>query len=365
MSFSRFAFALLASLILSQCTKIKDQVQQDLRPMSRGDMDEIILVMDSAQWGRPLGEEIRNLYKGFIVGLPQDEVKFSLNQVSPFKLNNALRITSNLIFVVTLDNKSGQSKEIMKYFTDNSLKMIARDSSLFMTIRKDEFAREQMVLYLFSQTEELLLDKIKGHRQQLSEVFEGVVRERTRAKVLAQVDRTMMNAITERHGYEIQVPLGWDLAKDLTDFVWLRHLEAESELNIFIHEAPYRDQSVFNNIGAYRDKITETYLTDAEKPDIYITRQQQINVFTERVNFDDKFAVEARGLWKISNNSGGGPFLSYCFVDESGKILYYAEGYAYSPGTKKKKLIRELEAILTTFKTPSKIQKSNNTPSPQ
>ncbi len=355
MRFKTLPALTLIFVLFAKCSQTGEQGDQEMKPTARGEMDDIILVMDSTQWKGDLGEEIRGLYKGFIIGLPQDESKFRLNRVSPFNMNNALRLTSNLIFVVTLDNKSDQSKEIRSYFTDASLKMISRDSSLFMTVRKDEFANGQVVLYLYSQSEELLRDQIKGHRQQLEEVFEGAVRERTRTRVLASRNTSVEKAILERHRYELQIPFGWNLAKDLNDFIWLRRLEPDSELNVFIHEAPYQDQSVFNDIGTYRDKITEQYLMDGEKPTIYITRQQQVNVFTERVNFDGKFGLEARGLWRISDNSGGGPFVSYTLVDEGGTLLYYIEGYVYAPGGKKKKLIREVEAILSTFKTPGKL----------
>ncbi|MEQ9007480.1 MAG: DUF4837 family protein, partial [Ekhidna sp.] len=68
------------------------------------------------------------------------------------------------------------------------------------------------------------------------------------------------------------------------------------------------------------------------------------------------FAVEARGLWKISDNSRGGPFVSYSIVDEEEGLIYYVEGYVDSPGTRKKNLVRELEAILSTFKTKSDLE---------
>jgi hypothetical protein len=157
----------------------------------------------------------------------------------------------------------------------------------------------------------------------------------------------------------LKIPYGWDLAKNLKDFVWLRRLEAQSEYNVFIYEQPYTDQSIFNDVGMFRDEITETFLRDSESLDLYITRQQQIPVFTERVTFNKKFAVEARGLWKNSDNSGGGPFVSYTFVDEGNQRLYYIEGYVYSPGTKKKKLVREVEAIISTFRSPSDLISTN------
>ena len=43
--------------------------------------------------------------------------------------------------------------------------------------------------------------------------------------------------------------------------------------------------------------------------------------------------------------------MSYTIVDEEEGLVYYIEGYVDSPGTRKKNLVRELEAILSTFKT--------------
>jgi hypothetical protein len=67
----------------------------------------------------------------------------------------------------------------------------------------------------------------------------------------------------------------------------------------------------------------------------------------------NKYTVEVRGVWKLKNNSMGGPFLGYVFVDESLGRLYYVEGFVYAPGKKKRNIIRELETILWTFETQS------------
>ena len=58
-----------------------------------------------------------------------------------------------------------------------------------------------------------------------------------------------------------------------------------------------------------------------------------------------------RGLWKTNNLTMGGPFLSYTFVDEGTGMLYYIEGFTYSPSKKQREIMRELEVILHTFKT--------------
>lgn len=349
---------LIFSLILFfGCQKTKDQVAKEFQKKAKGEADEMVLVIDSAQWNGALGDALKGVYRSYIVGLPQDEAKFNVHQVNPKDVNSTLRSAVNMVFVMTLDNQSSESKRVRSYFSDASLKRINSDTSIFMTVRKDEFAKGQLVLYLFSKSEDLLISKIKDNKNYLLELFESAVRERTREQIFSEIKKPLMKSIQEDHGYSITIPFGWDIAKNLKDFIWLRKLENNMEWNVFVQESPYTDQAIFNDIGKYRDQITERYLTDSEKADIFITRQHQIPVFTERVNFNGHFGVEARGLWKISDNSGGGPFVSYTIVDEKTQKVYYIEGYVYSPGTKKKKLIREVEAIISTFKSPSDIQK--------
>ncbi|WP_258105464.1 DUF4837 family protein [Marinoscillum sp. MHG1-6] len=345
-------------IYLLGCQQTKERVQKEFQKNAKGEADEMIIVMDSTQWNGSLGQTVKDTYRSYLIGLPQDEPKFSVHQVNPSELNTTLRSAVNMVFVMTLDNESSQSKRARSYFSDASLKKIQGDTSLYMTLRKDVFAKGQLVLYLFSKSEEILIEKIKDNQKYLTEIFESAVRERVRASLFKEKEKQMMKSIEEDHGYSINIPFGWDMAKNLNDFVWIRKLEHNMEWAIFIHEADYTDQSIFNDVGKYRDQITERYLTDSDKPDIHITRQFEIPVFTERVNFNGHFAVEGRGLWKISDNSGGGPFVSYTFVDEENQKIYYVEGYVYSPGTKKKKMVREVEAVISTFRCPSDLQKS-------
>lgn len=69
--------------------------------------------------------------------------------------------------------------------------------------------------------------------------------------------------------------------------------------------------------------------------------------------------MESKGLWRISDLSRGGPFISYTIVDEESQLIYYVEGYVDSPGTRKKNFVRELETILATFKTKSDLAATN------
>ncbi len=355
---SKYLFALLA-LFLFACGDTDSNGKSSYQKNARGEPDEIILVMDSTQWADTvgLGLEVKRTFLAAMRGLPQDEPLFNVSKVSPRRLNTTLKSATNMVFVTTLDSRTQDSRALQKYFTAQALNQIKRDTTIFMRIRKDEFAKGQNVMFLFGASEEFLAEKIRYNRAQIREFFEGSAKKIVQQKIFNKRESGLERQLKENHGVEMSIPYGWDRAKDLRNFVWFRKLGDQTEQSVFIYYEPYRDRNMFNDIGAFRDRITQTNLRDSEKPSLYIARQEIINVFTERVNFNGNFAVEARSLWRVSDNSGGGPFLSYTIVDEKQGMIYYIEGYVYSPGTKKKNFIREIEAILGTFKTPSDIEK--------
>ena len=321
-----------------------------------GDADEIIVVVDSAVWDGPVGEQVRKTLAAPMIGMPQDEALFDIYKVNPLKLNSVLKSAYNMIYITTLDSRTNQSKELRAMFTDESLKKIQSDTSFFQVTEENKFALGQKVLYLFANNEQDLANKIARNRGAILNVFETQARKITKARILDSRSTGIEKKIIDGHRYSIQVPYGWDLAADLPDFVWIRELDRQKEKNIFIYQERYTDMKVFNDIGALRDRITELHLRDGQKTDLYVKRQEIIPVFSKQINFNNKFAMESRGLWAVSDNTAGGPFLSYTLVDEENQMLYYIEGYVFHAAGKKKRLMREMDAILSTFRMPSEIK---------
>ena len=66
------------------------------------------------------------------------------------------------------------------------------------------------------------------------------------------------------------------------------------------------------------------------------------------MKFNDINAIESRGLWFVENDYMGGPFISYTIEDKANERLIVVEGFSYSPSSKKRDVVFELEAILKT-----------------
>lgn len=348
-------------LVLFGCNQTRQGIKEEFLPKARGEADEIIIVVDSAQWAdrAGVGGELKKTFLQPMLGLPQDEPLFNVSKVSPRKLNSVLKSANNMVFVTTLDSRSADSRTLQKYYTDQSLNQIKRDTSNFMRINKDLFAKGQTVMFLHAATAQLLAKKINYNREQIREFFESSAKEKIKQKLSKSQQKDMKARLRESHNAEILIPYGWEKGRESENFIWYRKMDAQTEQSLFIYYEPYTSQNIFNDIGSFRDKITRTNLYDGENQEVYIMRQEIINVFTQRMTFNNHFAMEARSLWKISDGSRGGPFVSYTIVDEDSGLVYYIEGYVDSPGTKKKQFVRELEAILSTFKTQSDLSSTS------
>ena len=344
----------LLAVVLVACQSNTSSNESTL-PKARSGEAEVILVMDSSRWQGDLGDAIKETFQARIPGLPQPEPYFSLKYVQPSGFRSILKQASNIVIVMTLNNQSASGQRLKNYFTEESLSRIQEDQDLFMHLQKNVFARGQNVLYLFGQTDEQLIGKVKENDDRIRELFLQAEKERLTDRLFSVKGETSLSRKLARdHNFTLRIPSGYELAKEEDNFVWIRML-GEVDKSIVVYYEPYTSENIFEEeeIVALRDKIASEYLVDIEDSSIFMTTETFVPPQSERVNFDGKYAVETRGLWKLSDSTLGGPFISYVLVDEALNRLYYIEGYVASPGQNKRAAIRELEVILKTFETSS------------
>ncbi|MGK7390922.1 MAG: DUF4837 family protein [Candidatus Cyclobacteriaceae bacterium M2_1C_046] len=327
-----------------------------LQRQATGRAGEVILVMDSALYSDTVGRALRSVMLSEVAGLPREEPYFNMSQVEPEDLNNVLKSVSNLIFVMTLDDKSPGTKRVRSYFTESSLNRIENEPDLFMFSAKDVYAKGQQVLYLFSKTSDQLATKIMENEEQIRSIFNVRERERLEKGLFkSKALKGISDALVKDHDFYLKIPFGYKMAANDDKFVWFRQMNDDNDKNIFVTYRPYVSEEQFSKeqIIQFRDSIARKKLfEDPAVPDTYIITETGVPfkpVVTKEVNFNGLYAVETRGLWRTRTASMGGPFLSYVVVDEKLGRLYYLEGFVFSPGKSQREFMRELEVILHTF----------------
>jgi len=356
----KYACLLLVAslLILSACS---DKDGKNL-PSASGRTGDIFLVMDSLQWRGPLGDVMDSLFNAEMEGLPRKEAIFHMRWIDPRKLNFVLKQRRNLIFAVTLDQKTIGANQIKRTFTPESLEKIKTEPNLFSQNSRNLFAKNQEVLFLFGKTEPELIKNLRTHGTKLVEYFNIRERERLSASLFrAGQLKGIPQVMRKDFKCEMKVPFGYQLVMNEPDFLWVRQINPQDDKDIFIARKKYTSPEQFkkDSLIAFRDQVCrKNIFEDPERSDTYLLTETSIPykpVITREINFNKKFAVEMRGLWRTNNLTMGGPFLGYTFVDEAQGLLYYIEGFTFSPGKDQREIMRELETILHTFKVSSEL----------
>jgi hypothetical protein len=233
--------------------------------------------------------------------------------------------------------------------------MINKDSTLFMYSKKDEYALGQVTLYLFGADETTLIDNIRRNKSKLQQFFLQVEADRQNQLILnTSTEKKLADHIKEKLGCTVTMPFGWDIAVESDNFIWLRSFTQEIDKNIYISWVDYNSEELFSldSLLKLRTTVTKPYILykPDDKESYMLTETKNFNVFRDEISFKGLFAVKLQGLWKINKYTMGGPFMSYAMVDENSHRLYYIEAFLYSPGKPQRDLMRELEAILNTFK---------------
>lgn len=336
----------------------EDQNSSSTLQKARGETGEVILVIPPSLWDGKLGDLLREIFTSKVKVLPQDEKLYDLKPVDPSKFNNVFKASQNLMFVATLDNQKPEGKYMKKYFTENSLNQIEKNPDLFSFNQQDVYARGQEVLYLFGRNEEELIKNIKANKSGIKEFFNDKEANRLVSSFKKTAQKGIMNYVEDSLNMELIVPFGFDIAAKSEEFIWLRELDSKEEYNVWIVKMPYNDESVFdpNKIKSLRNSLGKKYITDKDLPDLHLTSQDEIDFVIDTVNLNNQYALRTKGLWKYSDNSRGGAFVSYLFANEETGDLYYLEGYLDAPGESKREPMRRLKAILSTAKIPENIK---------
>lgn len=350
--------AAFVMIFLFSCEGDEKSGKSSTMGKARGETGEIILVMSPDQWESQLGLLIRDIFTQNVEAIPQEEPLYNLRRTDPSKFNSLLKSAKNLIFVAALDDNSAEGKRLTKFFTEESIERIQENPELFSFTQKDVYANGQEVLYLFGRTSEELINNIEANRERVQEMFNDIEEKRLVSNLKKSTSKGVMNYLADSMGLDIVIPFGYDLAIKGQNFTWIRKLDQKEEINIWVAKVPFTDEAVFDpaNIKKIRNQLGKRYITDLDNDSLHLTTQDEIDFVIDTVNLNGNYALRTKGLWKYSDNSRGGAFISYLFADEKDGELYYLEGYLDNPGEDKREPMRKIKAILSTADIPETIE---------
>ncbi len=356
-----FNLKILLVFVLASVFSCSDEMMNErLLVDAVGKPGELFIVMDSIQWKGELGEIIRSIVRSDVPGLPQSEPLFKVHYIEPTSFKSFLKNVKNILFVATLDSKTKGGAIVRNYITR---KYIEDNPDKYRVSQEDVYAKGQSVLYLFGANQDELAAKIANDPSFIKNFFNNVEKKRLVKNMYKAKEKKAINkTLLKQHGFYMRIPNGYRFEDNVPGFIWLRSpgiTDGSIDKNIFITYKPYESEDAFTKqeMIAWRDEITkEKIFEDPDTPYSYMeTDTIHVRVDYNTVKLGGNFAKEIKGIWKTHDLGIGGPYISYVVLDKESNQLFYIDGFVVSPGKPKRETMRELEAIISTFRTKSQM----------
>ena len=283
--------------------------------------------------------------------MPQPESMFNIIQVRKGKLTSLYQTVRNRV-VVDVDK---------------------RNRDFEVKISKDVNAAPQVIIRIKAQTVEQLKSRLDGMR--LRQIL-----DESELKHLASVIRQNVEKqkeVKRLFGIDMKIPLDMDASKKAKDFVWYSNNTNSGMKNLLIfkinssektpsareNHSSRENLSAGGNLSSKETSSgTEEYpsngisLSLADK--VQIDSVLQKNMLGET---DEMYMIiprlGERGLWEMEGDAMGGPYVMKIIRrQKNGKIsgrkneIIVVIGFVYAPEMKKRNLIKQLEAVLTTIR---------------
>jgi hypothetical protein len=292
---------------------------------STGRINHVLIVIKNSDWQGKIGDALRDIITQPLPGLPQEEQQFSINHVAPEAFSQLFKSSRNILFI-GFDNET-------KFYTNKNI-----------------YADPQITLSVLGKNEQNIIDNINEHRKEIISIFKKNDLKIYQQKLAQDLWNPKNIETLNKLGFTLKIPNQYVKVEDNGEFLWYRNDYTKGQMNILAYTIPAKSSNDLNidHIIQIRDSIGKKYIP-GQFDNTYMATEPKFKPITKELKFHGLDAIELRGLWIVENDFMGGPFLSYTIYDKKNNRLIILEGFTYSPSTKKRDFVFELESILKTF----------------
>ncbi len=318
-----FAFALLVTT-LGSCKNFTSGWMS-----SSSATNEVLVIIDKDEWQEPHGRALFDVLNSSMLGMPQKEANFKILHIDPTNFTKTFKMARNIIEV-----------NISNSYTDTK-----------MSAEINKYASGQVVLNLKAPDKDALESYLKENQQQIVDYLVRKELERI-ALWLERESATPKTRISNTFGFELAYPKGLNNITEDENFFWATNNSAESRQDVSIFSIPYTSENVFekDSLIAIRNRVLGKHIKGSF--DSQMSTSKIVPPVYRKLDINNIFRAEIRGLWEMTTDMMGGPFVMQAFVNENTNRVIFVDVLVYAPEKKKRGLIRNLEGAFYTIKFP-------------
>ncbi|WP_289054606.1 DUF4837 family protein [Carboxylicivirga marina] len=315
----------ISIIVVAACT----DKPSGFKPRAIGSPGELLVVMEDDHWNTCAGQELKALLKDEFPALPQEEAIFKKTRIAYKQFERHFRTYRNVLLVSIKEDESSNRVEYRRQewaIGQSVAKVIARSPEELASLLKQKWPR------------------IKGffHQSDINSMADSYHK-------IYQPEAVMH--VQNNYPFTMYFPKGFHLKKSEGHFSWFDAQRLGSQLGIFVYQCSLDSLGDFNaqTLLSFRNNLLRNQVP-GENIGSFMTTEEHFPVSIKRTKFADRQWTELRGLWKVSGDFMGGPFIDYFYEDEENNQLVMLSGYVYAPAKPKKAIyMREVEAVLKTL----------------
>ncbi|MBP6557578.1 MAG: DUF4837 family protein [Flavobacterium sp.] len=311
---------LFVAVIASSCSFKKDKFPGD----SSAAINTIAVIIDDQLWNGEVGDSIRNKFASPVLGLPQEEPLFTINQY-PVKLFEGFSTDSRNIIIVKKDNENK------------------------FEIKENEFASSQNAVHISGRSTAEIIQILEENASNIIQKMRAIeIRQSQKIFKDSLLDTKKIQA---KFNVDLLIPSKYEYVMRRKNFIWLKSEITSGNTSIIIYKIPWsgiRPNNAVNDIVKTRDSIGKKYIHGS----VYRTRmvtEEAYSPYFSKTTLAGRKAYETKGTWQMKNDFMSGPFINYVIFDKENKRILVLEGFCYAPSKEKRDLMFELESIIKSI----------------
>jgi hypothetical protein len=297
-------------------------------PGITGKAGELVVVMNESDWNSAAGDTVFNTLAAHVYGLPQAEPTFNVVHI-----------------------KSSAFTKIFQSHRNILIANIGKEHTKKIEMKTDVWSTPQVVIELWASSDAEFIELFGTNQKQIIGHVLKKEQDRIQRSYNAQLNNDVVGPVKDKWGLTLSVPKGYNIVRNEDDFSWIRYETKDVTQSILVYSEPYTKQNTFTAEGMVEvmDAYGKRYIPGPDEG-TFMTTFMEYPPMMEESTIADAYASKLVGLWNVEGALMGGPFVTYAFLDPSGKRVYYLHGFVFAPGKNKRNYLRQVEAIIKSVR---------------
>ena len=346
------AYCLLL-VMLSGCNEELAR-KYEAKPTALGRLNEIVFISDQSLLDSPIKDTTIFYFESSYPIMPTPEPMFdlrffSLKDLEYEPLRKELR---TYILLANLDDMESLATQMVRNDLGEERFKQAKAGSITSSVGRDKWAKNQILIYLFGNGMDDLAKTIKKSYSAVAKRINDHDRHQLASSVYAvkQENLGLTRQIQEKYGVELLIPGDFLVAIEdsKNDFLWLRKDTKDAILNMTISKLEYKGPEMLYKdfITQHRDKLGKRYITSTTPGSYLVTNTDDLPIYEYVGEKDGMYLKEFRGIWEMTDDYMGGPYVTYAIVNEGNSELVIIDTFVYAAGKDKRNYVQQLEYIV-------------------